>query len=387
MNGNESLNFNVHLFFDVFIEDAPLGKYLRGDKKRFDLDKAIRSQNTSYRYQTKYDITRYTLYSYSQVNWKSVTLRIECENKFHNQIYDELKELFPNSSIINERSADSETYLKALNKIDSHENDWIFFSPNNDHPLISNPISFYELVSDVNNLNEKFLDDSILSIPFSHFTEGNNCKSIFSPLWGYYANIYPKKIKDFNNFSLIKMNKMLLDSVHLYKYKDIKKFFHLNENKGRLIRPEDTSLYLKKKFDHYVAVSKKEICRHYDGYSFFLDKVPPLFIPEGFFEKKVKIYFGNELPNRNYVYVNPKSKTYSYQNEFGADLKCHLEDIPFFWESRISEVINDYHDEDFDKSKLEYYKNVDNPWSRNILLNFIKSLGRLIKNITRLLIK
>ena len=61
MNGNEDINFNVHLFFDVFIEDAPLGEYLRGDRKRFDLDKAIRRQNSSYRYQTKYDITRYTL--------------------------------------------------------------------------------------------------------------------------------------------------------------------------------------------------------------------------------------------------------------------------------------------------------------------------------------
>ena len=129
MNGNEDINFNVHLFFDVFIEDAPLGEYLRGDRKRFDLDKAIRSQNTSYRYQTKYDITRYTLHSYSQVNWKSVTLRIECENKFHNKIYDELKELFPNSSIINKRSTDSETYLRALNKVDSQENDWIFLFP------------------------------------------------------------------------------------------------------------------------------------------------------------------------------------------------------------------------------------------------------------------
>ena len=57
--------------------------------------------------------------------------------------------------------------------------------------------------------------------------------------------------------------------------------------------------------------------------------MPPLFIPEGF-ENKVKIYFGKKLPDKNYVYVNPKSKKYSYQNKFGADLKCHLDDIPFF---------------------------------------------------------
>ena len=71
---------NVHLFFDVYIEDAELGVYLRGDRVRFNKDKKIRGRNTQYRYQTKLDITRYTLYSYSHIDWTSVTIRIFCEN-------------------------------------------------------------------------------------------------------------------------------------------------------------------------------------------------------------------------------------------------------------------------------------------------------------------
>lgn len=42
-------NINVHLFFDVFNQDASFEKYLRENKKRFELDEAILSQSDGYR--------------------------------------------------------------------------------------------------------------------------------------------------------------------------------------------------------------------------------------------------------------------------------------------------------------------------------------------------
>ena len=108
---------NVHLFFDVYIEDAELGVYLRGDRVRFNKDKKIRGRNTQYRYQTKLDITRYTLYSYSHIDWTSVTIRIFCENDEHSWIYDEIKTLFPNAKIERSRSDTGKIFLEALNKL------------------------------------------------------------------------------------------------------------------------------------------------------------------------------------------------------------------------------------------------------------------------------
>lgn len=373
-------SFNVHLFFDVFIEDAPLGVYLRGDKKRFNYDKKIREIDSSYRYQTKLDITRYSLYSYSSLQWKSATIRVECENDSHRFIYDEIKELFPRANIIEKRSATAREYLDSLSKIESEENDWIFFSPNNDHPFLENPEKFYKLVHQVNVKYASEFDNEIITFPFSHFTESINSLSIFSPLWGYYGNIYPKLVEENENFYLVKLNRLLLDSVHMYRYKDLLTIFSENTNEARVIRTEDTSLYLSNFKDHFVIISKFELCRHYDGYTDFLDKVPPLFIPDNFFKKKVKIYYGEKSYKNGYVNINPKNHKYIFQSNSGTDLINTIDDIPFFWKEHISEIHNEFENQNFIKKEIIFYKNLTNPWSKNILVNLFKSFLRLSFN-------
>ena len=185
---------NVHLFFDVYVEDAPLGVYLRGDRRRFEADREIRVKQSQYRYQTKLDITRYTLYSYACLKWQSVTIRMFCENQEHVWVYDEIRSIFPNALIERFRSDTSEHFSAALKQLSIPENDWVFFSTNNDHPFLANPIDLERVVAEVDALEESVLSGKQVAILYSHFTESNNMDRITSPLWGHYGGIFPKCI-------------------------------------------------------------------------------------------------------------------------------------------------------------------------------------------------
>ena len=66
----------------------------------------------------------------------------------------------------------------------------------------------------------------------------------------------------------------------------------------------------------------REIVRHYDAYSHAcidINACPPLFIPNGFFENKIKILYCSENRKEGYVHVNPTLKNYSTVDKNGAD--------------------------------------------------------------------
>lgn len=380
---------NFHLFFDVFIEDAPLGVYLRGDRKRFEADHEIRKQRTQYKYQKKLDITRYTLHSYASVNWQSVTIRIYCENQNDVWIYDEVKSLFPNANIERRRSSTGEEFKDALKALGIPENDWVFFSTNNDHPLLVDPVELEKIVLELNSLEDSVFAGKRLAIPYSHFTEINNMGRPTYPLWGHYGGIFPKCIFENSLFSVLKLNKLCLDSILLLKYSHLKEIFESNTNRGRLIRTEDTSLYLEKTDNFYWVCPKTELCRHYDGYTKFLDKVPPLFIPDGFFEKNISLVIGEGKTRPTDVLIDPNAAHYSYQvADGGADLLCSPDDIPFFWSSHISKTTRSNSMDKLDKSGLLYYQMLANPWGADSkLINLMFSCMRLCKELVRSTLK
>tara|TARA_R100000008_G_C3450463_1_gene99083 strand:+ start:64 stop:345 length:282 start_codon:yes stop_codon:yes gene_type:complete len=85
---------------------------------------------------------------------------------------------------------------------------------------------------------------------------------------------------------------------------------------------------------------KREICAHYDGQpSLRPETHPPLFVPEGFFDNNVKVRYGFDDYVSGYVNVNPDAKKYSFEdNNTGTDIKKQIEELPLFWQDRISEV-------------------------------------------------
>lgn len=380
---------NVHLFFDVFIEDAPLGVYLRGDRKRFEADHKIRKQQSQYKYQKKLDITRYTLYSYASVKWQSATIRIYCENQEDVWIYDEIKSIFPDANIERRRSSTGEEFKEALRDLEIPENDWVFFSTNNDHPFLVDPTELEKIIISVDSLEDSVFAGKRLAIPYSHYTEVNNMGRPTSPLWGHYGGIFSKYIFENNLFTVLKLNKLCLDSILILKYSYLKEIFESNTNKGRLIRTEDTSLYLEKTDNFYWVCPKIELCRHYDGYTKFLDKVPPLFIPNGFFEKNISLLMGEVRTKPTDVLINPNTTHYSFQvPDSGADLLCSPDDVPFFWMNHVSEINHVSSMDNFNKSDLHYYKMLANPWNANSkLTNLMVSCMRLCKEFVKSVLK
>lgn len=371
---------NLHLFFDVFIEDAPLGIYLRGDQRRFNVDHKVRSSSEAYKYQTKFDITRYSLISYENIGWKSVTIRIECQNPEHCSIYEEMSSYFPNSSIKKERSDTAKKYYDALNALEIDDKEWIFFSPNNDHPFIGCAKTLSNVIQDADDAAER-TGAEIVSIPYSHFTE---CQNFFKPShheWGAYGNIFPKLLYETDYSFVISVNKKLLDSLHIYRLGDLKRIFGESKKGGRIIRPEDTEFYLKDTDSHVMVVPKVEFCRHYDGYMHIADKVPPLFIPNGFFDRKIKIRYGYSNNISGFVNINPTCNKFSYQHPDGPDLKNLLEDIPPFWDQRISQLdVNPSFSRDLHNRDIKYYEELKNPWNGTLkIFNLALSFQRLVK--------
>jgi hypothetical protein len=356
---------NLHLFFDVFIEDAPTGVYLRGDRRRFDIDYQIRTAAPAYKFQSKFDITRYSLISYQDIPWTTATIRIECQNKNHESIYQELRGIFPSAKVVEHRSDTAKKYYQALLDLDLDDNSWVFFSPNNDHPFIGNIENLAEVLKDADEAVKKTGAD-LVSIPYSHFTESMN---FFKPThheWGAYGDVFPTLLYETAHSYVIRLNRLLIDALHIYRYADLKWIFGNSKNTGRVIRPEDTEFYLTDIKSHVMVVPKFEFCRHYDGYMHIADKVPPLFIPDGFFDSNIRIRYGYEEAKLGYVSINPRATSFSYQSPQGADLKIILEDIPAFWRDRISEIdINPEFPQSLSRSDIDYYKDLKNPWRKS----------------------
>ena len=371
---------NLHLFFDVFIEDGPLGVYLRGDKGRFKKEHAIRSATDAYKFQSKFDITRYTLASYATIPWSGVTIRIECDNPKHQSIYDELGKLFPTGDIQKTRSDTAKKYLDALLSFDLKNNPWLFFSPNNDHPFIGSIQELEAVIDDANKTKERY-PNALVSICYSHFTE---CQNFFKPTqheWGAYGDVFPKLLYETDHSYVLELNRLLIDSIHIFQYEDLKRIFSLTKNSGRVIKLEDTEFYLSNNYKHILVIPKTELCRHYDGYMHLLDKVPPLFIPDGFFESKIKASYGYPVRKDGYIHINPLSIAYSYLDPMGADLRCLQEDLPSFWQSRFLEFdVNPDFPTVLPRNQITANLDIQNPYrDTSKISNFIRSFNKLFK--------
>jgi hypothetical protein len=372
---------NLHLWFDVFIEDAPLGVYLRGDRDRFDKDHRIRTAAPAYRFQTKYDISRYSLMSYRHVPWKSAVLRIECQNPAHEAIYDEMRAVFPNGDIQRSRSADAKTYFQAISDSGIPDDDWLFFMPNNDHPFLAKPELLAGVMRDADEAAAR-LKPGIITIAYSHFTETANFFRPSHHEWGAYGDVYPRLLYETPHAWVIRLDRMLLDSTHIYRAGDLKWIFGSTRKTGRLIRPEDTEFYLTQQRDHVMVVPKHELCRHYDGSKHLLDKVPPLFIPDGFFSSTMRVRYGHDTPREGWIHVNPRADRFSYQAPDGVDLKNVLEDLPAFWDGRIAELdVNPAFPKQLDRRTLPYYQDLENPWRSSLAIrNLVRSWRRYLRH-------
>ncbi|HEX8964850.1 MAG TPA: hypothetical protein VF820_00275, partial [Patescibacteria group bacterium] len=98
------------------------------------------------------EIAKYVLSSYTLYPWSNVLIRYELDDRTLYKEFDiYIKSLFPKAKILHKRSDSQKEYRKSLRILESWEDSWIFYAPNNDHPLISS----------TNNLSQ-YLDELIV---------------------------------------------------------------------------------------------------------------------------------------------------------------------------------------------------------------------------------
>lgn len=373
------------LFFDVYIVSWESFSKAIKDKK-FDINvlkaSIYRNGNDKYKFISKLEITKYTLLSYSIINWSEVFIRFECEDKEEEEKFINFcKKIFPECNIENNRSDTSDKFYQSLKKIKKFGNPWIWFCPNNDHPFLSDPDNLNKLISYSEVYEEKYNID--VSILYSHFSESMNNYNFFHYLYRDYYLSMNKKINETKSHILTLSERFTIDSIKIFRLELLLEIFKNNKNKKRVIRTEDTSFYMIDK-PLLTVCSKTELCRHYDSYS-FAEKVPPLFIPNGIYDSSIKVAYGFSEYKKNYININP-NLDFKDIIDGKTDLINREDRIPFFWINKIKKFEKN---KDFDLNNKKFNKELiylNNPFKDEkiyiyIFVNFYRLFIFYIKKI------
>lgn len=361
------------LFFDTYISSGvgDKGGWYKSDYVAEDLG-TVRELYPLYKWERKIDVVKYTLCSYADIKWDKVVINYECEDKSETDaFYAFCHELFPTAQITKQRSATASQYFNALSGLGLADDAWIFFSPNNDHPYLADPKKITEYMLLVEKVALNYPKNNIAFL-FSHFTESMNENRMTDPKWGNFGFKFKKILSEDASAYVTTSNIAPLDSIHIFRLDYLKKIFSSTANKGRVIRLEDTEFCSSPDHSVIQICPKTELCRHYDGYTNLMRVVPPLFIPPGFFDANIKIRYGYEQRKVGWVNINP---SVSWLNS-EVDIPIFLEDLPHFWQKRISEVdINPDFKFNVDRNELPYYQNFLNPWrNQSKIFNLSRSL-------------
>lgn len=363
------------LYFDSFITEIPWP-----GRGRDSLKEDIRKNCVAYKMPTKIDVAKYSLASYGLYPWSNVLIRYELDDTGQTREFDKfILKLFPKAIILHERSDSQQDYKKSFEILAKMKDDWIFYAPNNDNPLITSDKNFINYISKLIKKAEGFRKKyNYTSIVYSHFTEYINLPVKDTPI-NVMLGKGIKIIEDDDIAISYIVPNGFFGSIQIVN-KDLfqKSFIEPKLSNRRVVRAEDVDGIVKIN-KHLVIAPKKEICAHFDNYDFTVgspneiqnDKIPPLFIPEGFFDNSIKIAYGYKQYRKGWVNINPKAKKYSFRdNKHGTDLKISLDDIPLFWKSRIKTIdVNKRADIEKLKQYAENNKEtLINPW-KNLELN------------------
>ncbi len=329
------------LYFDNYITDAPLFKYLYDDLAE------LRARSKIYAAPSKVDVTLYTLASYAAYPWSGVLIKYELEDKGKNAYFEkEVRKLFPKAVIIGERSDSQKKYQEACRLLEKMGDEWVFYAGNNDHPFVCSDLSI--IGKCLAKAEEMARANQYVSVWYSHIHEGAGLIAS-----GNFQKLLPeivrgKKIICEDGEVVVCRNEEDGDfnSILIVNMKLLKHWFFSKDFGGKRIRRADDLKGELKTEGQIMIYPKRHICDHFDGYSTISSKVgadlnsivPPLFVPPGFFENDIKIAFGYPEYREGYVNINPAKSNYSFEGRGGADLRIGLDDLPLFWKGRISKV-------------------------------------------------
>lgn len=134
-----------------------------------------------------------------------------------------------------------------------------------------------------------------------------------------------------------------VDSLLLMKVSRFKRYWHETDcGEDNMYRTDPLGWQYGYKIPGTVYSPTRELIRHYDGYSHvgkLLGTIaPPLYVPQGFFEKRMKVRIGypERLDGWQNLYAAAE-RLYSI-DPAGAEARWCVEDIPLFWRDHISEL-------------------------------------------------
>ncbi len=328
------------LYFDSYITDTPLNKNF------VDPIKWVREAAAAYTMPSKIDIAKYTLASYASYPWSHVLIRFELEDTSRTEEFEAyVRDLFPTATILRTRSANQAEYRTSLEIMNEWDDDWVWYAPNNDHPIVTHDVSIIDTVlAKAQSFTSSYPH---ISIMYSHLSEFMNQPRHGTPFWKQFGQDTTVIDEDADTISYTQLHgdntAVQIVNKNLLTY-----WFNSHElGDARIIRSEDVRKFFYTK-NQLIIVPKREIAAHFDGYSHTMkglaeiapEQIPPLCIPAGFFNHAIKIKYGFQSYDKNYTNINPSARQYVFENNTtGTDIKTSLQTLPLFWKHRISELV------------------------------------------------
>lgn len=326
------------LYFDNYITQEPLFAAVPVWSERVRKGKAA-----IYCMPSKYDITLYTLASYSVLDFSAVVVKYTLEDKSKEAHFEaEVKRLFPKAILINGRSDSQEKFKESLKLLRSLGDEWVFYAGNNDHPFVASSKETLERC--MARAVELRKGRKFVSVYLSQMLEGLGAIDAHS-LRHQQGWI---KLGEDEWCAWAEAGRGFYDAIQLVHIDLFEHWFASKDLSGmkiRIFRSDSVGGFVDVP-RHLVVVPKTEICAHFDGYSHLVmhgygnpdELYPPLLIPPGFFEGKMKVAYGYDEYREGWLNINPSAPHYSFSRQGGTDLKIALEGLPLFWRSRIKEL-------------------------------------------------
>jgi hypothetical protein len=311
---------------------------------------AIRDSDSNYKFRDRLAVTMYSLASHANIPWTDVIIKYElapADKKKQKTFENFVKKLWPKAKIIYGQSVKIDQYREIAKIINNSKDNWIFYAANNDHPFVSPD---KEMLSKcLRKAEELAKKHKYVSVVYSHFPEplhmareGTTIHDIGFPA---------SKILEENEDTIVALfPKGYTTSMQIANKNLFNEWINAHVPKSAPIwKLENVYNYVPKRKRplQILVLPKRELFSHFDGYSHnkgtgylvSASIVPPLFIPPGFFESKIKIAYGYNNIREGWVNINPLRQKYSFEDTLnGTDLKISLKDIPLFWKKRIEKI-------------------------------------------------
>ncbi len=341
------------LVFNVYLTSKPryAGMAYQSEVDRYVA--RVRGADSVFRTQSKVDICRYSLASLATIPWTDAIVNIELDDAYtpdeQARVLDEARALLPNATVSGRRVSTRRGWIELWEAIRAkHPDGWVYFCPNHDHVyMASDPSILGQYVDFARQVRE--VTKNVTRVCVSHQLENLLALREGSPIRNMFL-LGGEIVAERPDFVVARRAFYAWDSYYVAHVDDLLAYFFGSLQEGYCPRGEDCYPYPFPNVGNLALIPKRRLCDHYDGYPHvfahqvflkrygyrFIDRIPPLFIPPGFFERDVKLRYGHAERRPGWVQVSPTRSPASFLSPDGADLCCEYHQIPHFWLDRIS---------------------------------------------------